>query len=53
MIQPGGGSRLAVEAAQGAGAKVEMGDRARQLYEAFSAEGGNGGLDFSAIINSL
>ena len=45
--------RLAVEAAAGAGASVEMGDRARQLYEAFSGEGSNGGLDFSAIIRSL
>ena len=43
--------RLAMEAAQDAGSKVEMGERARELYETFAAE--NGGLDFSAIIKTL
>lgn len=44
--------RLAMEAADGAGAAVPMGERARALYERF-AEAGNGGLDFSAIIKML
>ena len=44
--------KLAVAAAQGAGAKVPMGDLAEQLYEQF-AKAGNGGLDFSAIIKTL
>jgi 3-hydroxyisobutyrate dehydrogenase len=43
---------LAVEAAEGAGADVPMGARARALYAAF-ADAGHGGLDFSAIINAL
>jgi len=43
--------RLAMEAAADAGSKVEMGERAKELYEAFAAE--NGGLDFSAIIKTL
>lgn len=42
--------KLAMEAAQSAGAKVPMGQRAEELYAAFNAAG-NGGLDFSAIIN--
>ncbi len=44
--------KLAMEAAKSSGATVEMGERAKELYEAF-AEAGNGGLDFSAIIKSL
>jgi 3-hydroxyisobutyrate dehydrogenase len=44
--------KLAVAAAQGAGAKVPMGDLAERLYEQF-ADSGNGGLDFSAIIRTL
>lgn len=44
--------KLALEAAQAAGADVPMGTRAEELYEAFAAAG-NGGLDFSAIIKSL
>ncbi len=44
--------KLATEAASTSGAKVPMGERAKQLYEAF-AEAGNGGLDFSAIIKTL
>jgi 3-hydroxyisobutyrate dehydrogenase len=43
---------LAMAAAEDAGAKVPMGERAEQLYEAFD-KAGNGGLDFSAIIRSL
>lgn len=43
---------LAMEAAQSADAKVEMGAHAAALYEGFK-EAGNGGLDFSAIIKSL
>ncbi len=44
--------KLALEAAQGVGAKVPMGTRAEELYAAF-AEAGNGGVDFSGIIKSL
>jgi 3-hydroxyisobutyrate dehydrogenase len=44
--------KLAMEAAQGAGAKVPMGERAAELYQAF-ADSGAGGLDFSAIIRKL
>ncbi|MCK9540979.1 MAG: 3-hydroxyisobutyrate dehydrogenase [Novosphingobium sp.] len=44
--------RLALDAARGAGASVPMGERARELYEAFDAAG-NGALDFSAIIRTL
>ena len=45
--------RLAMEAAADAGSSIEMGARARALYEAFASEGDNGGLDFSAIIRTL
>lgn len=44
--------KLAMEAAQAVGAKVPMGARAAELYQAFNDEG-NGGLDFSAIIRTL
>jgi 3-hydroxyisobutyrate dehydrogenase len=44
--------KLAMEAAEGAGAVVPMGKRAAELYQAF-ADAGSGGLDFSAIIESL
>ncbi len=44
--------KLAVAAAQGAGAKVPMGDLAERLYADFT-EAGSGGLDFSAIIRTL
>jgi 3-hydroxyisobutyrate dehydrogenase len=44
--------KLAMEAAKSAGAKVPMGARAEELYEAFTAAG-NGGMDFSAIIKTL
>ena len=44
--------KLALEAAQGVGAKVPMGTRAEQLYEAFAAAG-NGNVDFSGIIKTL
>ena len=43
---------LAMEAAAGVGAKVPMGARAQELYEAFSTAG-NGGTDFSGIIKTL
>lgn len=43
---------LAMEAAKSAGAKVPMGERAAELYQAF-AEAGQGGVDFSAIIKTL
>ena len=43
---------LAMEAAAGAGAKVPMGARAQELYEAFTASG-QGGTDFSGIIKTL
>lgn len=44
--------RLAMEAAEGAGADTPMGARAAELYERFAAEG-HGGLDFSGIIKLL
>jgi len=44
--------KLAMEAAETAGIDPEMGRRAKELYEAFDA-GGNGSLDFSAIIRTL
>lgn len=44
--------KLAVEAAQGVDASVPMGSAAESLYQAF-ANGGHGGLDFSAIIKLL
>jgi 3-hydroxyisobutyrate dehydrogenase len=44
--------KLAMEAAASAGAKVPMGQRAEELYEAFTAAG-NGGVDFSGIIKTL
>jgi 3-hydroxyisobutyrate dehydrogenase len=44
--------KLAMEAARGVGAKVPMGARAEELYEAFAAAG-NGGTDFSGIIKTL
>ncbi|MGB3796239.1 MAG: 3-hydroxyisobutyrate dehydrogenase [Alteraurantiacibacter sp.] len=44
--------KLAMEAAQTAGVDPHMGQRARELYEAFDAAG-NGARDFSAIITSL
>ncbi len=44
--------RLAMEAAQGVGANVPMGDLAEKLYTVFT-DAGNGGVDFSAIIKTL
>ncbi len=44
--------KLAMEAAATAGSQVPMGERAKELYEAFVAAS-NGGLDFSAIIRTL
>ena len=44
--------KLAMEAAQSAGAPVPMGHRAAELYEAFDAAG-EGGRDFSYIIKTL
>jgi len=44
--------KLAMEAAATAGAKVPMGQRAEELYEAFAASG-HGGMDFSGIIKTL
>lgn len=44
--------RLAMEAAQSAGANVAMGKEAASLYEAFNSSG-KGDLDFSAIIKTL
>ncbi len=43
--------RLAMEAADSAGATTELGKHAQELYEKFAAD--NGGLDFSAIIKTL
>jgi 3-hydroxyisobutyrate dehydrogenase len=44
--------KLAMAAARDAGASVPMGDLAEKLYAGF-AEAGHGGMDFSAIINTL
>ena len=44
--------KLAMEAAQSVNADVPMGARAAELYAQFDADG-KGGLDFSAIIQSL
>jgi len=43
--------RLAIEAAEKAGAKTELGTHAKAIYEAFAEE--HGGLDFSGIIRTL
>ena len=43
--------RLAIEAADKAGASTEMGKHAKAIYEAFAEE--HGGLDFSGIIRTL
>jgi 3-hydroxyisobutyrate dehydrogenase len=43
--------KLAMEAAHGVGAKVELGDHARAIYEAFAKD--NAALDFSGIIRTL
>ncbi len=43
--------KLAMEAAAGAGARVELGEHARAIYEAFAAD--NDGTDFSGIIRTL
>jgi 3-hydroxyisobutyrate dehydrogenase len=43
--------RLAMEAAQSAGATTELGAHAKALYEAFAED--NAALDFSAIIKTL
>jgi 3-hydroxyisobutyrate dehydrogenase len=44
--------RLAMEAAQGSGAQVPMGELAEKLYAEY-AEGGNGSVDFSGIIKTF
>ncbi len=44
--------RLAMDAAEKAGAKVPLGRHATDIYEAFN-EAGNGGRDFGAIFTSL
>lgn len=44
--------RLALEAADSAGADVVMGEKAAAIYEKF-AEAGNGGRDFSAYFTEL
>ena len=44
--------KLAMEAAQTAGATVPIGEKARDLYEAFVAAG-NGNVDFSGVIQDL
>ena len=44
--------KLAMEAAETAGATTPLGRHAKELYEAFDAAG-SGGLDFSAIIKTL
>jgi 3-hydroxyisobutyrate dehydrogenase len=43
--------KLAMEAAEGAGATVALGEHARAIYEAFAKD--NAGTDFSGIIRSL
>ncbi len=42
---------LAMEAAAGAGAKVELGEHARAIYEEFARE--NAAIDFSGVIMSI
>jgi len=44
--------KLAMEAADSAGADVPMGHRAEELYAKF-ADAGNGGMDFSGIIKTF
>ena len=44
--------RLAMEAAHGVSAQTPMGERAAELYARF-ADAGQGGRDFSAIIQTL
>jgi 3-hydroxyisobutyrate dehydrogenase len=44
--------RLAMQAADTADVDAQMGRRAMELYEAFE-QAGSGGLDFSAIIETL
>ena len=44
--------KLAMEVAATSESKTPMGERAKELYEAFNAAG-NGGMDFSAIIKTL
>jgi len=44
--------KLAMDAAETAGASVPMGDHARAIYEAYVAAG-NGGVDFSGVIQGL
>jgi len=44
--------KLAMQAAEDAGSATPMGQRAKELYEQFDADG-NGGMDFSAIIKTL
>jgi 3-hydroxyisobutyrate dehydrogenase len=44
--------KLAMEAAGSVGAEVPMGQRAAELYQSFS-DAGQGGMDFSAIIQTL
>ncbi len=43
--------KLAIAAAHDAGAKVEMGEHAKAIYEAFAEQ--NAGLDFSGVIRTL
>lgn len=43
--------KLAMEAAESAGAKTAMGKHAQEIYESFAEE--NGALDFSGIIKTL
>jgi len=43
--------RLAISAAHDAGAKVELGEHAKAIYEAFAEE--HAGLDFSGVIRTL
>jgi 3-hydroxyisobutyrate dehydrogenase len=43
--------KLAMEAAASVGAKVELGEHARAIYEAFAAE--NAATDFSGVIRTL
>ena len=44
--------KLAMEAAQTAGVQAEMGQRAKEIYDAYVAAG-NGNVDFSGIIKTL
>ena len=44
--------RLAAAAAESAGARIDLGEHAKAIYEAFAADG-HGGLDFSGVMRRV